>query len=265
MRKKYFIRWIFRIGMLVAAFWCCLRRPAVFEALQEGPFSRGFNLLSFLWIVWMIDMLVQLAPSRGVVAMGSQKNFGRHFVPREGPGRQRPAKALRQNDTAEVRLQDACEMQKPHALSREDGEVRLQEILRRDNRGALLIAAVFGGILAAVGGFYYVGILDSRGLFMITAVFYVVDITFVLFWCPFRAWFLKNKCCTTCRIFNWDHAMMFLPLIYIRSFYTWSLAGMSLIVLAAWEWSLKLHPERFFEVSNGALRCENCSDRLCGR
>ena len=106
--------------------------------------------------------------------------------------------------------------------------------------------------------------IDSKILLLLSVVFYVCDLICVLFWCPFRVWFMKNRCCTTCRIFNWDHIMMFSPLFFVPGFFTWSLCGVSIIVLAVWEISFALHPERFYEGTNEALRCSNCTDRLCG-
>ena len=76
---------------------------------------------------------------------------------------------------------------------------------------------------------------------------------------------MHNKCCTTCRIFNWDHAMMYLPLIVIPGFWTYSLVFMALLILVVWEVVCANHPERFFEKTNCALRCQNCKDKLCGK
>ena len=66
-------------------------------------------------------------------------------------------------------------------------------------------------------------------LFLFTVFFYVCDLICVLIWCPFRL-LMRNRCCTTCRIFNWDHLMMFAPMLFVRSFYAQSLLLMSLVV-----------------------------------
>ena len=84
----------------------------------------------------------------------------------------------------------------------------------------------------------------------------------MLIWCPFRL-LMRNRCCTTCRIFNWDHLMMFAPMLFVRSFYAQSLFLMSLLVFLVWELCILLHPERFLEQSNAALACANCTDKLC--
>ena len=84
-------------------------------------------------------------------------------------------------------------------------------------------------------------------------------------WCPFRTFLMKNRCCTTCRIFNWDHMMMFVPFLFVPGFYGWTLAGLAAVVTVVWGVFWRRHPERFWEGSNQALRCANCTDRLCGR
>ena len=76
---------------------------------------------------------------------------------------------------------------------------------------------------------------------------------------------MHNKCCTTCRIFNWDHAMMFSSLIAIPGLWTYSLLFMSFSILIVWEIACSVYPERFLEKTNCALRCSNCNDKLCGK
>ena len=97
---------------------------------------------------------------------------------------------------------------------------------------------------------------------MISIFFYVCDLICVLVWCPFRL-IMKNKCCTTCRIFNWDHLMMFSPLIFCGGFFSISLVVIAFLAFLIWELSIILYPERFSEMTNVALRCSNCTDKLC--
>ena len=116
-----------------------------------------------------------------------------------------------------------------------------------------------------------IGILQHFNLipfeipYLITSLFFIGDIVCVLFWCPFRVIFMKNRCCTTCRIFNWDHLMMFSPMLFIRGFYTWSLIVVAIGVFVLWEILIYLHPERFWEKSNVNLKCSECTDKLCIR
>jgi hypothetical protein len=85
----------------------------------------------------------------------------------------------------------------------------------------------------------------------------------ILFFCPFQTWFLKNKCCSTCRIYNWDYAMMFTPLFFVRRAYAWSLLALSVLLLVRWEITFYRHPERFSENTNEYLECRNCTEKLC--
>lgn len=74
---------------------------------------------------------------------------------------------------------------------------------------------------------------------------------------------MKNKCCSTCRMYNWDYAMMFTPLFFIRKPYSWSLLALSVALLIRWEITFYLHPERFSEKTNDYLQCKNCTEKLC--
>ena len=57
--------------------------------------------------------------------------------------------------------------------------------------------------------------------------------------------------------------MMFTPLIFIPSFYTYSLLILSLMLLLKWELYYHKYPERFSEVTNSNLQCKNCKEKLC--
>ena len=114
-----------------------------------------------------------------------------------------------------------------------------------------------------IGVLYYTGIIDRGILVLISLTYGVCDMICILFFCPFQTWFMKNRCCAVCRIYNWDFAMMFTPLIFIMSAYTWSLVGMSLLLLARWELGIKLHPERFSDRTNACVSCHNCKEKLC--
>ena len=110
---------------------------------------------------------------------------------------------------------------------------------------------------------YYTGVIDASILILISLFYSVCDMICILFFCPFQTWFMKNKCCGSCRIYNWDYAMMFTPLALIPHPYTLSLFGMGLLLLITWEIIFRLHPERFAENTNACLACENCKEKLC--
>lgn len=137
--------------------------------------------------------------------------------------------------------------------------------LRGQERGVSRIwtALAWIGLNAAIGGAHIAGWLDKGLLLLISLAFSVCDMICILFFCPFQTWFLKNKCCGTCRIYNWDYAMMFTPLIFVGGLWSWSLLGLSLGLLLRWEITYLRHPERFYEKTNAALSCANCQEKLC--
>ena len=57
--------------------------------------------------------------------------------------------------------------------------------------------------------------------------------------------------------------MMFSPIIFMGGFYAISLVIMALVVWLVWELCVILYPERFWDKSNLALKCTECTDKLC--
>lgn len=133
----------------------------------------------------------------------------------------------------------------------------------QDNHATLLVALIWVIMNGVFGGLHMSGILDDGIMLMLCCFYSVCDMICILFFCPFQTWFLKNKCCCTCRIYNWDYAMMFTPLFFVRNWYSWSLLALSVALLLRWEITFYLHPERFAEETNGYLACGNCTEKLC--
>ena len=137
------------------------------------------------------------------------------------------------------------------------------EIVVHDNNATFLVALiwiVFNGIFGALR---MNGILDDGIMILLCSVYSVCDMICILFFCPFQTWLLKNKCCGTCRIYNWDYAMMFTPLFFVGTSYAWSLLVLSIALLVRWEVTFFLYPELFSENTNEYLRCKNCKEKLC--
>jgi hypothetical protein len=137
------------------------------------------------------------------------------------------------------------------------------EIIIPDNNATVLVLMiwiVFNGIFGAL---HMAGILDDGIMILLCSAYSVCDMICILFFCPFQTWFLKNKCCAACRIYNWDYAMMFTPLFFVEKTYTWSLLLLSIALLVRWEVTFYRHPERFSENTNDYLKCSNCTEKLC--
>ena len=140
----------------------------------------------------------------------------------------------------------------------EETEPQLQSWKR-----TLAVALAWIGLNGIIAALYYTDLIDGGILILISLAYGVCDMICILFFCPFQIWFMKNRCCAVCRIYNWDFAMMFTPLLLIPKGYTWSLAAMSLLLLLRWEITVRRHPERFSERTNACLSCRNCNEKLC--
>lgn len=153
-------------------------------------------------------------------------------------------------------------------------KLRFKPVLERINKDALKkyivtttqaaykVMLLWIALIAVLGLMKHWSILSDAHLFLISVLFYVCDLICVLVWCPFRL-IMKNKCCTTCRIFNWDHMMMFTPMLFVKGLFSISLLVVAFIIWLIWELCVLLYPERFWEKSNAALKCSECTDKLC--
>ena len=231
MRLRYLFRFVFRAAVFAGVVLLYLLRPASFAVAEAGGFFQRPGWLHLLWLIWLADMAAQLLPVRGLVALGAQKYRAGRYLPSSPPPR---------------------------------GE-ELLAYIRRADRGARKVLAAWALAAAVLGLARILGLVGAAELLLCSVFFYVCDLICVLFWCPFRAWMMHNRCCADCRIFNWDHLMMFTPLAFAPSFYSWSLLLPATAIVLLWEFSFRLHPERFWPGSNAALRCGNCTERLCGR
>lgn len=209
---------------------CLIVAPAQFIPFQSGHFFEKFTLLHLLWGVWMADMLAQIVPStKAITALGSQKSFAVHFRRAYAP----------------ITVQ------------------KLHDNARQAAKKAYIVFTIWAGLTVGLGVLHVKNILGDLAMLWISTFFYVCDLICVLFWCPFRHFIMKNRCCTTCRIFNWDHLMMFSPLLFVKGFFAGSLVICAVIVFLVWEWTAFRHPERFCEGTNQVLKCSECTDLLC--
>ena len=144
-----------------------------------------------------------------------------------------------------------------------DCVIALGADLKADERATVLTALIWIIGNGVIGSLHMAGVLDDGIMLLLCSAYSVCDMICILFFCPFQTWLLKNKCCGTCRIYNWDYAMMFTPLFFVGGAYARSLLVMSVVLLMRWEITFYLHPERFSEQSNEFLRCKNCREKLC--
>jgi len=138
---------------------------------------------------------------------------------------------------------------------------KLKEYTRRMNIGAVKAGVLWLLLLSVIGLLYYSNVINESWLIVIVTFFAFFDNFCVSVWCPFRKWLIKNKCCNVCRIYNWGSIMILCPLVFIPSFWTYSLLLISLIVMVQWEYIHYKHPERFYELYNANLMCKNCKTK----
>jgi hypothetical protein len=136
------------------------------------------------------------------------------------------------------------------------------EQLKHDNMQALLIFILYFTAITVLSWFI-ISYLSFIYIFLLFLLLNLADYICVLFWCPFRTIFLKNKCCTTCRITNWDRLMKFWVLIFIPHIVSYILFTIGLIIFIHWEIAFYRHPERFYTSSNEMLRCYHCTQEKC--
>ncbi len=137
------------------------------------------------------------------------------------------------------------------------------EIVIQDNNATVLVLLLWITFNLIFGALRMAGIFDDGIMILLCGAYSVCDMICILFFCPFQSWFMKNKCCSTCRIYNWDYAMMFTPLFFVRRYYAWGLLALSFALLIRWEITFYRHPERFSEQTNDYLKCQNCTEKLC--
>ena len=223
-QKKFILRLILFFIMLTIYLW----DPGEFNLLYSGNFFQSISVLHIFWGFWMWDMFHQILPSNKI-SMGSKKQF---------------------NKFTKVGVPQT--------------EEKLKQFRKEKDKEALHVLVPWIFLTACIGVFRTVGILGKPELFLICGLFYIGDIVCVLFWCPFSDFFMGNRCCCTCRIYNWDHFMMFTPFLFcLDSFYTISLVLTATFILISWEYRYQKYPNRFWEKTNTNLQCTQCEEKLC--
>lgn len=143
---------------------------------------------------------------------------------------------------------------------------KLHQQARRNNRIAVIIFVFYFGMIALIGlSFLNFAWFDRKLLYLVFFGLNFADYFCIMLWCPFRQWFLKNSCCNTCRISNWDRIMKFSILIFIPNFYTITIFVLGVLIFLYWEYPHWVHPERFYRISNQTLWCVNCDKVTCGK
>lgn len=224
MRKKYVIEFITRVILFFVTVGIYFCDKKYLEFQGRGFFNNWY--LIFLWAFLMIDMIKRLKPNNRV-SMGSEKEHKVFYLEREYD---------------------------------KDKLISMSRLEDRKAQKAMIFWLIPNMIFWIL---YFKGILHAQEMLLLFLFYYIADTFCVLFWCPFQILFMNNRCCTTCRIFNWDFFMLYFPLLVIPSFFSYTLCFMAIILFVRWEYRYHIYKERFFEYSNENLRCNKCTTYLC--
>ena len=265
-RKLYIFKLVARCIILVLGVVAYFVRPSIFHVMEGMNFFREFSILHLLWVVWILDMLYQLIPSKGMIPLGSQKHFHFRFKPLKEALSKEHLKTYKDklSKDALITYKEKLSKEALNAYKERLNKDALKAYIVSTTKAAYMVFIIWILLTLALGTLKLTGIIDQKIMILISMCFFVCDLICVLIWCPFRL-LMKTRCCTTCRIFNWDHLMMFAHLIFAGGFYCLSLFAMSILVFIVWELSVLFHPERFWEITNTSLRCSECTDKLCSQ
>ncbi len=220
----HYARFFIRLSIFIAALVLYIVSKATAQDSLFLNLEHSYIAPVVVWIIFAVEMIFRFFPAK-FESMGCQKQFGNNYKPSPVADRLKP---------------DRLPWWK-----------------------TFLIAAIWIGANSVIGVFHILGFYDEGILYLLFLFYAVCDMICVLFFCPFHTLIMKNKCCTTCRIYNWDFPMMFTPLVFVPNLFTYSLVIVSLALLLEWEILYKLYPQRFTENTNLSLRCANCNEKAC--
>lgn len=227
MFQRYIIKFIFRISVFLLVFAAYLTDKQQLYAWLKQPVSMGVTPFHALWAILMLIMLAHLFPTERL-SMALRKAEEKYYI--------------KQDNYSELELYKYIQNQNEKAWK-------------------VMLIWIFGN--AVIGLLYLLQIFSEVDLVMISVFYFLSDYICILLYCPFQTHIMKNKCCINCRIYDWGHFMMFTPMVFIRSFFSWSLFFTACVVLIHWELKYIKHPERFWEGSNKKLQCAHCTDKTC--
>lgn len=284
----YLARMIFRAGIFAYAVYLFITQPEKLSISEYFGIKHGFNTVDFIFLVLLIDVGTKFFP-HAPIAMGSLKQFKEHHVPTRHTfkgGKDALLEFVRQRweegknafgiafeetrsgviETAK-QLFHNIDFLKLLEYDEENltADQRMQQTIRQERFREILPVIIVWILLnvAIYAVFSFNGWLTQEVILLWTLAYFLSDMICVIAWCPFQVWMMKNRCCTTCQIFNWDAIMATTPLLFLGGVFAWVLVGLAFIVLLRWEIAVARHPERFDERTNASLSCAICKDYLC--
>ena len=228
MFRLYLLRLLCRLSIAGAVLYLYIAEREVLAAAPGFWLSGPLTPLTILWALLTLNMITHLLPV-SPLSLAGKKQFARYYQP-----------------AAEIIDQQ-----------------KLRAYVARVNRRAGLVLVIWLGCHALLIPLCLNNILGPPELILLSAAYFVADLVCILFFCPFQKWLMKCRCCVECRIFEWGHFMMYTPMLFFRSFYSYSLFFLATLLLLKWEIAFVRRPQHFWPGANAALQCGNCRDKLC--
>lgn len=227
MFTRYLIKFAIRICIFLSILSIYIFNKDLLWELVSSPIRYGITPLHIVWLIFVLIMLVHLFPKEPLTMalLKAEKN--------------------------------------KYETTENYSESELHKYIQDQNFKAWIVMLLWLLLNAIFGLLFAFKIIDEPDLYMLTVFYFLCDYICILIYCPFQSHIMKNKCCVNCRIYDWGHFMMFTPMVFIKSFYTWSLFFLSCVVLIRWELIYAKHPERFWSGSNKNLQCAHCKDKTC--
>lgn len=295
---SYAVQLAFRLALLCVAAYLFVADHNALRPSRTFGLSGGFSFVDFVFVALVADFLTKFFV-RAPISSGSLKQYRLYHIPTAVTVRGgREALQAQFRSIAELgrrlaeegktafsetlqglaarggsiasfvrRLLNDIDFLNVFSFDEKDLAVdkSLRSVLYRDRTREIVPVIVFWVLLNAAGAavLHHFGMLNERTALLWSLVYFVFDMICVVFWCPLQLFLMRNRCCTTCQIFNWDAIMVATPLVFVGGWFGWLLIAMALIILVRWELAAIRHPERFDERTNARLTCAQCVDKLC--
>lgn len=295
---SYVARLLFRLALLAIAVWLFVSDPDALSVSEKFGLKSGFDFVDFVFLAMAWDFLTKFFV-RARISAGSLKQYRIYHIPTPATlDGDREAFRSFLFDIAEkgkdlvtgskTALSETYEgflvrggnlvvfarrllndIDFLHLLHFKEESLTvdrsLRSVLYRDRTREIFPVIVFWIIVNALFAMILVHFdaLNEKTALLWSMAYFLSDMVCVVLWCPLQLVLMRNRCCTTCQIFNWDAVMVATPLLFVGGWFGWTLIALALVVLVRWELAALRHPERFDERTNARLSCAQCEDRLC--
>ena len=295
---SYVVQLVFRFALLIAAVWLFATDSHALEPSRTFGVADGFDFVDFVFIALGVDFLTKFF-ARARISSGSLKQYRMYHIPTAVTFRGgREALHAQFREIAELgrrlaadgatavqetysgllahggsiasftrRLLNSVDFLNVFSFDERDLAVdrSIRVVLYRDRLHEIVPVVVFWVAFNAIvaGILAYSDALNEQTALLWSLGYFLSDMVCVVLWCPLQLLLMRNRCCTTCQIFNWDAIMVATPLVFVGGWFGWVLVALAVVILVRWELAAIRHPERFDERTNARLTCVQCVDKLC--